>query len=71
VNAEQWIAGFAEKLGMPPPDEAAFDTLLDLAAVAARSSERIAAPIACYLVGCSGISPADALEAAAQVGRDG
>ena len=56
----EWIAAFAERLGMEPPDQATVDALLDLAGVAAHSSERIAAPIACYLIGRAGISVEEA-----------
>ena len=40
------------------------NAILRLAGIAAHASERIAAPIACYLVGASGRSLAEALEAA-------
>jgi hypothetical protein len=52
----EWIAAFAERLGVEPPDEATVEALLDLAGVAAHASERIAAPIACYLIGRAGIA---------------
>jgi ribosomal protein L12E/L44/L45/RPP1/RPP2 len=55
-TAEEWIARFAEALGQPAPDEAQTAAILELASVAAHSSERRAAPIACWL--------------AAQAGRD-
>ena len=42
-------------------------TLLDLAGVAAHASERTAAPIACWLVGQSGLDAATALERAERV----
>ena len=50
----EWIAAFAERLGVDPPDDATREALLDLAGVAAHASERIAAPIACYLIGKAG-----------------
>ena len=56
----EWIAAFAERLGVDAPDEATIDALLDLAGVAAHASERIAAPIACYLIGRAGIPIDDA-----------
>ena len=52
----EWIAAFAERLGVEPPDEATIEALLDLAGVAAHASERIAAPIACYRVGRAGVA---------------
>ena len=48
-TAEEWIARFAEALGKPAPDEDTMEALLELASVAAHSSERKAAPIACWL----------------------
>lgn len=51
MNAHEWITDFAQRLGVDPPDQATFDTLLEIAGVAAHASERTAAPVACYLVG--------------------
>jgi hypothetical protein len=63
----EWIAAFAEAIGAEPPDEATLDQLLDLAGVAAHSSERYAAPLACWLVGRAGLAPAEALDVARRV----
>lgn len=57
----EWIDAFAARLGVDPPDPATVEILLELAGVAAHASERVAAPIACWLVGQAGASPADAL----------
>ena len=51
MKPEEWIAEFAAAIGADAPDATTVDELLDLAAVAAHSSERTAAPIACYLAG--------------------
>jgi hypothetical protein len=67
LTAQEWVAGFAEKLGVPAPDQATFDQLLEIAAQAAHVSERIAAPIACYLVGRSALDPATALALSRQL----
>ena len=67
VTAEEWIGAFARELGAPGPDRASFDAVLQLAATAAHASERIAAPIACWLGGASGRSPAELTEIAARV----
>lgn len=63
-SAEVWIADFAVKLGIEPPDGDTMATLLDLAGAAAHGSARTAAPIACWLVGRAGVDPAAALELA-------
>lgn len=54
MTAEEWIAAYAKELGSEPPTEAEVSELLELAATAAHSSERIAAPVACYLAGRDG-----------------
>lgn len=51
MRRDQWLAEFAEKLGLDSPTGAEVATLLDIAATAAHSSERTAAPIACWLAG--------------------
>jgi len=66
-SAADWTAAFAARIGIAPPTPDEVDTLLDLAGVAAHASERTAAPIACWLVGQAGLSPADALELARSV----
>jgi hypothetical protein len=60
MRADEWIERFAEEIGARNPDEATVAELLELAATAAHSSERIAAPIACYLAGVTG-APLDQL----------
>ena len=63
----EWIAAFAARLGVTPPDAETVATLLDLAGVAAHASARTAAPIACWLAGQAATDPAAALELARQV----
>ncbi len=60
MDAQEWISTFAARLGLEPIPQADIDALLDLASVAAHTSERLAAPLTCYLVGRAGISPAEA-----------
>ncbi|MFN8052299.1 MAG: DUF6457 domain-containing protein [Acidimicrobiales bacterium] len=60
----EWIAQFAANLGVEPPDDATMQQLLDLAGVAAHASERLAAPLACWLVGRTGLDATTALERA-------
>ena len=67
MTPQDWLASFAALLGVEPPDDATVATLLDLAGVAAHASERTAAPIACWLVGQSGLDAATALERAERV----
>ena len=63
----EWIAAFAARLGVDPPDEDTVATLLDLAGVAAHASERTSAPLACWMVGRAGLSPTEALALAIDV----
>ena len=67
MNAREWIDAYAELLGIEPPTTEEFSTLLDLAGEAAHSSERVAAPVACWLAAKAGRPPAEALELAKQV----
>jgi len=60
-TGREWIATYAEDLGAEPLDDVTIDTLLEIAGVAAHASERIAAPVACYLAGRMGIDLQDAL----------
>ena len=55
MTGKEWIAAFAERLGVAPPDDETIETLLGIAGVAAHASERTAAPIACFLIGRAGI----------------
>ncbi len=63
----EYVASFAAALGVEAPDQATVDALLDLAGVAAHASERLAAPLACYLVGRAGADPVAALEQAREL----
>ncbi len=69
-SAQQWLAAFAKELDLPAPDPTSTEILLELAGEAAHSSERIAAPIACWLVGIAGLDPADALAKAKRIVAD-
>ncbi len=61
MTGAEWIAAFAAELGVTPLAAAEVEALLDLAGVAAHASERLAAPLTCYLVGKAGVAPAEAL----------
>lgn len=68
MTGREWIDAYAARLGIDPPDDATVEALLDLAGTAAHASERIAAPIACWLVGRAGIEVGAAQAAADAVG---
>jgi hypothetical protein len=67
MTGSEWITAFAERLGVPALDDDTVEALLDLAGVAAHASERLAAPLTCYLVGVAGMAPADALALAREM----
>jgi len=70
MDAQEWLTTFADRLGLGPLAQADIDALLDLASVAAHTSERLAAPLTCFLVGRSGISPAEAKAIAAEIAEN-
>lgn len=65
MNAREWIERFAAEVGADSPSDNEFNAMLDLAAVAAHDSERVAAPVACWIGGASGRS-LDELQAIAK-----
>jgi hypothetical protein len=65
MTAGEFLEAFAAEVGAPVPTAEELETLLALAALAAHSSERLAAPLACWMGGVSG-RPASELLAAAQ-----
>jgi Domain of unknown function (DUF6457) len=70
MDARDWIDAFAAEVGADAPSSEEVDAILDLAAVAAHSSERIAAPVACWIGGRTGASLEELRAAANRVGGD-
>jgi hypothetical protein len=64
VNAKEWLAEYAERLGTVPPASEEFAVILELAGAAAHSSERVAAPAATWVAAKSGRPLDEALEIA-------
>jgi hypothetical protein len=64
ASSEQWINAFAKELGVNPPSAEEREAILFLAGTAARSSERTAAPVACWLVAKAGVELSVAQEIA-------
>jgi uncharacterized protein DUF6457 len=67
MNAQEWIAAYAERLGIDPPTAGEFDAILDLAGEAAHASERTAAPVATWLSARAGRSPDESLALAREI----
>lgn len=61
IDARTWIGRYAQALGTEPLGEDDITALLELAAVAAHSSERMAAPLSAWLAARSGMTPTEAL----------
>jgi hypothetical protein len=71
MNARDWLDAYARRLGTKAPTADEFRVLLDLAAEAAHASERVAAPVACWVAAKAGVEPGEALTKAREVGGDG
>jgi hypothetical protein len=69
MTRDEWIAAFASELGVAAPTPEQIESLLNLAAVAAHSSERPAAPLACWVAGRAGADTAAFLAAAERVSQ--
>ncbi len=67
MNAREWIDAYAERVGTEPPTAEEWSALLDLAGVAAHASERVAAPVSCWVAARADVSPQAALEAAREI----
>jgi hypothetical protein len=60
ISATEWLAAFAERLGVDAPSDEIRDQILALAGTAAHASERTAAPVACWLAAAAGIGVEEA-----------
>jgi hypothetical protein len=67
MNAKEWIAAYAARLGTEPPSNEEWSTLLDLAGEAAHASERVAAPVSTWVAAKAGVEPNQALSVARQL----
>jgi len=64
MNAPDWLAAYAEKLDVDAPTTAELKAVLELAGEAAHASERIAAPVACWLAAKAGVELDEAIRLA-------
>jgi Domain of unknown function (DUF6457) len=67
MNATDWLAAYAEKLGVAAPTKDELKAVLDLAGEAAHASQRIAAPVACWLAARAGADLDEAMRLAREV----
>lgn len=70
MTRDEWIAAFAAEAGVATPSVEEIRELLELAGTAAHSSERTAAPLACWIAGRSDRSLAELRAAAERAGAD-
>ena len=70
MTGEEFAQEVARKLGLAPLTEREVNAILDIASVAAHSSERLAAPLSTYLAGRSGRSLDDVMAAVQAVQND-
>jgi hypothetical protein len=67
MNGREWVDAYAARLGVEAPTEDEFAQILDLAGVAAHASERVAAPVACWLSARAGRSLEESLAIAREI----
>jgi hypothetical protein len=70
MNANEWLAAFAERVGTAPPTTEEFKKILDLSGQAAHSSERVAAPAATWVAARAGVDLDEALRIAREITAD-
>ena len=70
MTRDEWLGQFAAAVGLDPPTPTEAEALLELAGVAARGSERAAAPLTCWLVAKAGVAPSAALALAARLAAE-
>jgi Domain of unknown function (DUF6457) len=64
---EAWLRAFCAEIGVDAPTADEEEQLLELASIAAQSSERPAAPLACWAAGKTGRSPGELREIARRI----
>jgi hypothetical protein len=67
MNAIDWLAAYADRLGVSAPTKDELTAVLGLAGEAAHASERIAAPVACWLAARAGVELDEAMRLAREV----
>jgi hypothetical protein len=67
MNARDWIDAFAGRLGVEAPSAEEWSRLLDLAGVAAHASERVAAPVSCWVAARADVPASQALTVAQEL----
>jgi len=67
MTASEFLAAFSAEVGAPAPSPDEVDALLELASIAAHASERLAAPLTCWIGGASDMPASELLAAAKRI----
>jgi hypothetical protein len=67
MGREEWVRAFCAEIGVDAPTAEEEEQLLELASIAAHSSERPAAPLACWVAGKSDRSAGELGEIARRI----
>jgi predicted component of type VI protein secretion system len=70
TTGSEWLEQLAARLGVDPPSDEELNDLLALAGIAARTSERTAAPVSCWLVARAGVTAAQGRVAASELAAE-
>lgn len=70
-TGDEWIDAYCARLGVGAPTAEERKAVLALAGVAAHASERIAAPIACWIAGREGLTLEEAMRVARETAKTG
>lgn len=70
MTRQEWVDAFAVALGVGVPTDNEIDQILELAAIAAHSSERTSAPVACWIAAKMDLSLPEILNVAQAVAGD-
>jgi hypothetical protein len=67
MTRDEWLDSFARAAGVAVPDPQEAELLLELAGLAAHSSERTAAPLTCWLAARADLTVERAMEIARHI----
>ena len=67
MGREEWVRAFCAEIGVDAPTAEEEEQLLELASIAAHSSERPAAPLACWAAGKTGRAPGELRDIARRI----
>jgi hypothetical protein len=70
MDRDEWVRRFCAEIGVEPPTRWEMGALLKLASIAAHSSERPAAPLACWAAGRAGRPASELHEIAERIAGD-